>query len=75
MITSVPTKRPRVMFICDDTTKTYLEEWAEAENRTVSNLVETLVQEAIAVRKQTNSPASGINSGDRKGRGKKEGVE
>jgi hypothetical protein len=54
------------MFICDDTTKSYLEEWAEAENRTVSNLVETLVQEAIAVRKQSTTPASGTSSGGKK---------
>jgi hypothetical protein len=55
------------MFICDDTTKSYLEEWAEDENRTVSNLVETLVQEAIALRKQqSTTPASGTSSGGKK---------
>jgi hypothetical protein len=55
------------MFICDDTTKSYLEEWAEAENRTVSNLVETLVQEAITVRKQqSTTPASGTSSSGKK---------
>jgi hypothetical protein len=58
------------MFICDETTKAYLEEWAETENRTVSNLVETLIQEAIATRQQNKAPSSGTNSGG-KGRGKK----
>jgi hypothetical protein len=59
------------MFTCDDTTKAYLEEWAETENRTVSNLVETLIQDAIATREQNDEPpASSANSGG-KGRGKK----
>jgi hypothetical protein len=62
------------MFTCDDTTKAYLEEWAETENRTVSNLVETLIQEAIATRRQNESLASGTSRGG-KGRGKKGGEE
>lgn len=41
------TRRPRVAFICDDETKEILEEWATDENRTVSNLVESIVLEAI----------------------------
>ncbi len=58
------------MFTCDDTTKAYLEEWAETENRTVSNLVETLVQEAIAARTHNEQPPTTTQLG-RKGRGKK----
>jgi hypothetical protein len=58
------------MFTCDDTTKSYLEEWAETENRTVSNLVETLVQDAIAARTQNEQPPTATKLG-RKGRGKK----
>jgi len=41
------TRRPRVAFICDDDVKKILEGWATDENRTVSNLVESIVLEAI----------------------------
>jgi hypothetical protein len=41
------TRRPRVAFICDEDVKGILEEWATDENRTVSNLVESIVLEAI----------------------------
>jgi hypothetical protein len=58
------------MFTCDDTTKAYLEEWAETENRTVSNLVETLIQDAIATRQQNDEPPASDTAGS-KGRGKK----
>ncbi len=64
------------MFTCDDTTKAYLEEWAETENRTVSNLVETLIQEAIAARQAHEPPTSGTTGTKGtggKGRGKKGG--
>ncbi|WP_082803633.1 ribbon-helix-helix domain-containing protein [Anabaena sp. 4-3] len=44
------TRRPRVMFTCDDSTKKILEEWAEDEGRTLSNLVERIVEDAIANR-------------------------
>jgi len=58
------------MFTCDDTTKAYLEEWAETENRTVSNLVETLIQDAITTRQQNDEPPTSGTAGS-KGRGKK----
>lgn len=41
------TRRPRIAFICDEEVKEILEEWASEENRTVSNLVEFVVLEAI----------------------------
>jgi hypothetical protein len=44
------------MFICDQEVKDYLENWANAENRTVSNLVETIVVETITGRKQNELP-------------------
>jgi hypothetical protein len=38
--------------------KDYLSEWADSENRTISNLVETLIGEAIAAEhKQTPTSA------------------
>jgi hypothetical protein len=48
-------RRPRVAFICNEETKQFLEEWAKGENRTVSNLVETIVEEAVSVKKSKKS--------------------
>jgi hypothetical protein len=42
----VPTKKPRVMFTCDEPLKEALEAWAEKESRTVSNLCELIVRKA-----------------------------
>ena len=67
------TKKAKVTFTCEHEMKDYLSEWADTENRTMSNLVETLVGEAIAARKQNELPASGTSSS--KGRGKKGGEE
>jgi hypothetical protein len=52
------TKKAKVTFTCEHTMKDYLSEWADSENRTMSNLVETLIGEAIAARTQNKSPAS-----------------
>lgn len=48
------TKKAQVMFTCEHEVKAFLTKWAARENRTVSNLVETLVVEAIAA--QQNDP-------------------
>lgn len=42
------TKKAQVMFTCTHEVKDFLTQWAARENRTVSNLVETLVVDAIA---------------------------
>jgi CopG-like RHH_1 or ribbon-helix-helix domain, RHH_5 len=38
------------MFTCSEETKETLENWAEEEGRTVSNMVERIVLEAIATK-------------------------
>jgi hypothetical protein len=43
------------MFICEQEVKDFLEGWADSENRTVSNLVETLVTDAIATKQSGRS--------------------
>jgi len=48
-------RRPQVAFICNPETKTFLEEWASSENRTVSNLVETVVTDAITEKQSGRS--------------------
>jgi len=49
------TRRPRVAFICNEETKQYTEEWAKAERRTLSNLIESIVEDAVAERKSDRS--------------------
>jgi len=51
------TRRPRIMFTCSEDTKQILELWSEEEGRTVSNLVERIVLEAISAKqgKKTKS--------------------
>lgn len=59
------TKKAQVMFTCTHEVKDFLSKWAARENRTVSNLVETLVVDAIATQEK---PTTGT-TGD-KGKGK-----
>ncbi|MGB7440104.1 MAG: hypothetical protein WA919_03480 [Coleofasciculaceae cyanobacterium] len=46
------------MFLCDDQTKDDLQEWAAMEKRSVSNLVEKIVSDALAVWKQQQTALS-----------------
>lgn len=48
-------RNPRIAFISNQESKDFLEGWAEEENRTVSNLVTTIVEEAIAEKKTGKS--------------------
>jgi hypothetical protein len=58
------TKKAKVTFTCEFAMKDYLIEWADAENRTISNLVETLVGEAIAAReRQEQEPPTPAKKG------------
>jgi hypothetical protein len=58
----------KVTFTCTPDLKEFLIEWAAKERRSLSNLVEGIVTEAIEAQQQ-GSPASGTTGG--KGRGKK----
>lgn len=44
--------RPRVQFVCDQWLADYLQDWAESENRSRSNLIETLLVEVANNKKQ-----------------------
>ncbi len=48
-------RRPRIAFICNEETKEYIEEWAKTERRTVSNLVESIVENAVTAKKSGRS--------------------
>ncbi len=44
-------KRPRVIFMCSEETKDALQKWAKREKRTLSNMIERIVDEALAQEK------------------------
>jgi hypothetical protein len=67
------TRRPRIAFICNQDTKEFLEDWANDENRTLSNLIETIVEEAVAAKKQQNEPPTSGTGSSGKGRGEGRG--
>ncbi len=46
-VVPVPTQKPRISFIADDELLPKLKAWADSEYRTVSNLVETIVKDAV----------------------------
>lgn len=49
------TRRPRVAFICSEETKEYVEQWAKGERRTLSNLIESIVEDAVTEKKSGRS--------------------
>ena len=53
-------KNPRITFICDESVKRKLEQRAEVEHRTLSNLVEFLVTESLNNYSQPNVDAKVI---------------
>lgn len=64
------TKKAQVMFTCTHEVKDFLTKWAARENRTVSNLVETLVVDAITTQGEITTGTT-----DDKGKGGKGGKE
>lgn len=49
------TKKPKVSIYLPPELKTELDEWAVEENRSVSNLVETVLKDAIANRRKKSN--------------------
>lgn len=47
--------KPRMNFALDTNAKEYLDEWAKNEHRTVANLLELIVLEAIERKKQNST--------------------
>lgn len=46
----MPTQKPRISFIADEELRSELEAWADEEFRSLSNLAEAIVREAVAKR-------------------------
>ncbi|MBD2115078.1 MULTISPECIES: ribbon-helix-helix domain-containing protein [Cyanophyceae] len=46
LLTTVPTKKPKVSVVMDEELKAALEAWAAQESRTVSNLCELILRDA-----------------------------
>ncbi|MEO0840698.1 MAG: hypothetical protein AAF063_17565 [Cyanobacteria bacterium J06643_5] len=58
------TKKAKVMFTCEHDIKEQLTQWAKSQNRTVSNLVETLVIDALSSQQEIqNSSVKKENKG------------
>lgn len=47
----VPTRKPRISVVVDEELLQYLEQWAEAEERSVSNLAVFLLKQATEAKK------------------------
>lgn len=47
------TKKAKITFTCEPSLKDALEEWAQSESRTLSNLIEMLVRQAYGERSTT----------------------
>lgn len=61
--------KPRLAYAIDNESKDFLEEWASTEGRSVANLVERLLLDAIAKKKQASTGTvapSGMNTSDKK---------
>lgn len=61
------TKKAKITFTCTQEARNFLENWAAAERRTISNLVEGVVEDAISVKgKPTNlvAPTSEPDASD-----------
>jgi hypothetical protein len=48
-------KKVKITFTCSPELKEDLQKWADSENRTLSNLVETLSETAVTNRKQNQN--------------------
>ena len=48
---AVATKKEKITFTCEKETRAQLEAWAEKDGRSLSNLVERIVLEALAKEK------------------------
>lgn len=54
----MPSKKPRVVIYLNEETKVILDKWAEDERRTVNNLVNLLIEDAIVTKgkRQVSDP-------------------
>lgn len=48
------TKKAKITFTCSQEIKDFLESWAKSERRTLSNLVEGIIEDVIEVKKNTS---------------------
>ena len=52
----VPTRKPRISVVVDEELLRYLEQWANSEERSVSNLVVYQLKQAVEVRESDQQP-------------------
>lgn len=51
----VPTRKPRISVVVDEDLLRYLEQWADSEERSISNLVVFLLKQAVEAKKSQAS--------------------
>lgn len=52
---TVPSRKPRIAVVVDEDLLEYLQQWAESEERSVSNLVLFLLKQAVEQREAKNA--------------------
>lgn len=52
------TKKSKITFTCKQEARNFLENWAAVERRTISNLVEGIVEDAITVKHKPTNPVA-----------------
>lgn len=57
---SMPTQKATVYFTCQPNVKAALQEWADDEGRSLSNLVERIVQAALAEKNKQKKGNEGL---------------
>jgi metal-responsive CopG/Arc/MetJ family transcriptional regulator len=51
-IQNVPTRKPRISVVVDEELLKYLEQWADSEERSLSNLVLKIIKDAVELREK-----------------------
>jgi metal-responsive CopG/Arc/MetJ family transcriptional regulator len=51
-IQDVPTRKPRISVVVDEELLKYLEQWADSEERSLSNLVLKIIKDAVELREK-----------------------
>lgn len=54
-IDDVPSRKPRIAVLVDEDLLEYLQQWAESEERSLSNLVLLLIKQAVEEKKAETS--------------------
>jgi len=57
------TKKAKITFTCEPDLKNGLEDWAQSESRTLSNLIEMVIRQAYEIHQKLSSPTEATITG------------